>query len=109
MSYTTAQGLSSNDLQVITDDRDGRIYVGGAHGIDRLEPATGRIRHFTTADGLQPGSFLAAYRDVNGTLWFGMSNGLARLVPSYDGPRTATRADQRTECPGRSTSRVGAR
>ena len=69
--YTTAQGLSSNNTEVITEDRSGHIYVGGGHGLDRLDPATGRVKHFTTADGLPPGLFRAAFRDRNGVLWFG--------------------------------------
>jgi hypothetical protein len=81
LSYTTAQGLSSNKAEVITEDADGHIYVGGGHGLDRLDPATGRVKHFTTADGLAPGSFRAALRDHNGILWFGMTLGLSRYAP----------------------------
>lgn len=83
-SYTTADGLSSNRTEVITEDLHGRIYVGTGRALDRLDPKTGRIRHFTTADGLAPGLFRAAYRDRNGALWFGMTGGLSRLVPTPD-------------------------
>src|SRR5262249_13955531 len=31
-AYTTAQGLLSNNTEVLTDDLDGRIYVSGARG-----------------------------------------------------------------------------
>src|SRR6266851_4712217 len=86
VSYTTAQGLSSNNTEVITEDVDGHIYVGGGHGLDRLDPATGRVKHFTTADGLAPGLFRAAFRDHNGVLWFGMTRGLSRLAPAPDDP-----------------------
>jgi ligand-binding sensor domain-containing protein/two-component sensor histidine kinase len=81
-SYTTAEGLSSNRVEVITQDLSGDIYAGTGRGLDRLDPATGRIRHYTTADGLASGSFLAALRDRNGVLWFGTHNGLSRFVPS---------------------------
>jgi signal transduction histidine kinase/ligand-binding sensor domain-containing protein len=86
ISYTTAQGLSSNGTEVITEDVNGQIYVGGGHGLDRLDPATGRVKHFTTADGLAPGSFRAAFRDHNGALWFGMTLGLSRYAPAPDEP-----------------------
>ena len=79
VSYTTAQGLSSNNTEVITEDTSGHIYVGGGHGLDRLDPATGRVKHFTSADGLPRGLFRAAFRDRNGVLWFGITDGLARL------------------------------
>ncbi|MGH9933183.1 MAG: sensor histidine kinase [Pyrinomonadaceae bacterium] len=86
VNYTTAQGLSSNNTIVITEDNHGHIYAGGGHGIDRLDPATGRVKHFTTADGLPEGTFLAAFRDATGALWFGMSRGLARITPAPDDP-----------------------
>jgi ligand-binding sensor domain-containing protein/signal transduction histidine kinase len=86
VSYTTARGLSSNNTEVIAEDLHGRLYVGGGHGLDRLDPATGRVKHFTTADGLAPGLFRAAFRDRAGVLWFGMTSGLARLAPVLDTP-----------------------
>jgi signal transduction histidine kinase len=86
VSYTTAQGLSSNHANVITEDVDGHIYVGGGNGLDRLDPATDRVKHFTTADGLAPGLFRAAFRDHNGVLWFGMTRGLSRFTRTPDEP-----------------------
>jgi ligand-binding sensor domain-containing protein/signal transduction histidine kinase len=80
--YTTANGLSSNSLAAIVEDRDGYLYVGGGNGLDRVDPTTGRVRHFTQADGLSPGVLKAAFSDRHGVLWFGMSNGLARLDPT---------------------------
>lgn len=85
-SYTTAEGLSSNSVEVITEDLSGDIYAGTGRGLDRLDPATGHVRHYTTADGLASGSFLAALRDRNGVLWFGTHNGLSRFVPGTHEP-----------------------
>ena len=84
VTHTTAQGLSSNRTDVIVEDLQGRIYVGTGRGIDRFDPATGRIKHFTTADGLAAGVLRAAYRDRSGVLWFGMTGGLSRLLPTPD-------------------------
>lgn len=86
INYTTAQGLSSNNTGVITEDLHGHIYVGGGNGLDRFDPATGRVKHFTTTDGLAQGSLLAAFRDRNGTLWFGAARGLSRFAPGPDEP-----------------------
>ena len=86
VSYTTSQGLSSNNTEVITEDDLGHIYVGGGRGLDRLDPSTGRVKHFTVADGLAPGLFRAAIRDQHGVLWFGMTSGLARLAPVAETP-----------------------
>jgi signal transduction histidine kinase len=84
--YTTAQGLTSDVAEVLTEDARGRIYVGTGRGLDRLNPDTGRIQHFTTADGLAPGRFLAAFCDQKGTLWFGTTKGLSRFAPGRDQP-----------------------
>jgi ligand-binding sensor domain-containing protein/signal transduction histidine kinase len=86
VSYGTVQGLSSNRADVITDDAQGYLYVGGGSGLDRFDPATGDVRHFTSADGLPTGVFMAAFRDRTGALWFGMTSGLARLVPAPTTP-----------------------
>ena len=48
-AYTKASGLSSMTVAALAEDLDGRIYVASGSGIDRLDPATGRIRTFTTA------------------------------------------------------------
>lgn len=55
ITYTTADGLSSNEVTTVTGDRGGRIYIGTGRGIDRLDPATGRVKHYTIADGLPLG------------------------------------------------------
>ena len=82
ISYTTQQGLSSDITSTITEDLNGHIYVGTGHGLDELDPATGRIKHFTTADGLVSGQILAAFCDRSGTLWFGTQKGLSLFVPA---------------------------
>jgi signal transduction histidine kinase/ligand-binding sensor domain-containing protein len=83
--YGVAQGLASNNVRCVTSDRDGRIYAGTAQGVDRLEPATGAIRHYTTRDGLPNAFVTVALRDRRGDLWFGTRTGLARLTPSPPG------------------------
>jgi ligand-binding sensor domain-containing protein len=85
-TYTTAQGMSSNNTDVITEDNDGNIFAGGGHGLDRIEPTSGRVKHFTSADGLAPGSLRAAFRDHAGVLWFGTSKGISRLSPVANKP-----------------------
>lgn len=82
-SYTTAQGLSSNNSMVITEDLSGHIYVVTGRGLDQLDPRTGRIKHFTTADGLAFGEILSAFCDRSGALWVGTHKGLSRLAPAH--------------------------
>lgn len=84
INYTTAEGLSSNSAEAITEDLRGHIYVSTGRGLDRLDPTTGYVKHFTTAEGLAPGKILAAFRDRAGVLWFGTWQGLSRLAPGRD-------------------------
>jgi signal transduction histidine kinase/ligand-binding sensor domain-containing protein len=85
-AYTMAEGLSSNQIYAVTEDQWGRIYFGTARGVDRLDPATGHIKHYTTADGLSLNEALSAFRDRQGALWFGSYLGVSRLVPQPDRP-----------------------
>jgi signal transduction histidine kinase/streptogramin lyase len=86
VAYTTADGLSSNAVLCLTEDQWGRIYACTGHGVDRLDPTTGGIKHFTTADGLARGEQNVAGRDRQGGLWFGSLLALSRLVPEPEGP-----------------------
>ncbi|HEV3457528.1 MAG TPA: two-component regulator propeller domain-containing protein [Thermoanaerobaculia bacterium] len=79
--YTVAQGLSSDRVLCVTEDRRGTIYLGHGKGLDRLNPKSGRIRTLTTADGLPSSVVSAAYRASDGSLWFGTPAGPARYQP----------------------------
>ncbi len=80
--YTTKDGLSSNDVRAITEDRWGRIYLWTGRGVDRLKPETSEVVHYTTADGLvrTVSDNNVAFTDRHGSLWFGL-NGLSRFEP----------------------------
>jgi ligand-binding sensor domain-containing protein/two-component sensor histidine kinase len=89
LCYSIAQGLSSNSTEIlserlIVEDLQGHIYVCTGRGLDRLDPITGRFKHFTTADGLASGSFRTCFRDSHGGLWFGLTGGLSHLVPASE-------------------------
>jgi signal transduction histidine kinase len=86
VTYTTADGLSSNEIAAVCEDRWGRIYVGTGRGIDRLDLQTGRVKHYTTADGFPLGLMQGALRDHTGALWFSFQAGIARLVPESEPP-----------------------
>jgi ligand-binding sensor domain-containing protein/signal transduction histidine kinase len=80
VNLTTAQGLSSNRIGGITEDRFGRIYIGTDSGVDVLEESK-RIRHFGTAEGLPHPFAGVAYADPDGEIWLGTLNGVARFTP----------------------------
>jgi diguanylate cyclase (GGDEF)-like protein len=82
--------LSGVLVSKLFEDRDGQIWIAGFLGwLDRLDPHTGKIRHFPRelygkADG--PGSFVNTgfYQAPSGVLWIGTSQGLHRYDPATD-------------------------
>ena len=82
--YTIAQGLAGNDVEAITEDRTGRIYLASGRGIDRIDPATGHIRHYTAGEGVLRGGVSSAVQARDGSLWFRYETGLVRLVPQVE-------------------------
>ena len=80
-AYTVAQGLSSDRVLCVTEDRQGMIYLGHGRGIDQLDPQTGRIRTLTAADGLPSRVVNVAFRAHDGSLWFGTPSGASRYLP----------------------------
>src|SRR5229473_1436713 len=87
ITYTVADGLSSNGVTCITEDTAGRMYFGTARGLDQFDLQTKRVRHYTKADGLASSAVTVAFRDRQGALWFGTDLGLSRLVPGPDPPQ----------------------
>lgn len=82
--YGRGDGLSSEMVHSLTEDRWGRIYAGTDLGVDRLDAATGRIEHFGVADGLVGTDIRTAARDASGRLWFGTQSGLSTLLPEQE-------------------------
>jgi ligand-binding sensor domain-containing protein/signal transduction histidine kinase len=87
--YSTRNGLGSNNVRTLVEDGLGRIYAGTARGVDRLDPATGRIRRYGREDGLATDFVTASLRDSHGDLWFGTYGGAYRLQPTRDRPEEA--------------------
>ena len=84
--YTRTEGLTTNLMMDVTGDLAGNIYASSNRGIDRLDPATGHIKHYSLADGLSGGEIQATFSDRTGALWFGTNKGLSRLIPEPERP-----------------------
>ena len=86
--FTTAQGLSSNQILDVTSDQAGLIYCFSGRGVDRVDPSTGQVEHYSTGDGLVGGAPKATFRDRQGSLWFASDLGISRLSPESNSRRT---------------------
>ncbi len=83
-NLSTAEGLSSNQTNCVTQDNFGQIYIGTGRGVNRLNPANNNIKLYTQADGL-PGSVVSlCRRDSSGALWFVSRNSLVKFVPQTE-------------------------
>ena len=82
----TGEELQSPYASFMAEDYQDRIYITMPRGIERLDPATNRIKQYTFADGLPTGPTYGPYRDRKGVLWFSTNKGLLRLVPETDRP-----------------------
>lgn len=77
-SYTTRDGLPSNDIRVIHEDRAGTLWIGTYGGLVHL--SDGMFVVYTEADGLAGNRVRSIYEDAEGTLWIGTyDKGLSRL------------------------------
>ncbi|MDE0317726.1 MAG: SpoIIE family protein phosphatase [Candidatus Poribacteria bacterium] len=81
--YTYLDGLGSNHVRPIYQDRDGYLWFGTNNGgVSRYDGE--KFVNFTTDDGLADNSVWAIHQDRDGYLWFGtLDNGVSR----YDGEK----------------------
>lgn len=71
--------LAGNDVQSVVEDADGRIWIGGADGLTRLDPITDQVTHFA-ADPNRPGALRSIFvtdlhRDSRGRIWVATKGG----------------------------------
>jgi signal transduction histidine kinase/ligand-binding sensor domain-containing protein/CheY-like chemotaxis protein len=78
--FTTAQGLASNNILSIFEDREGRLWFGTAQGgLSRYDGLY--FTNFTQQQGLPSNSVRNIYQDQKDRIWFATANG----VSVYDG------------------------
>ncbi len=76
--------ISSNQVNAMYEAPDGALWVGTSRGIDRFDPATGRVRRFQPVpdDSSALGNdVLAIEGDANGKLWVSARLGLFVFDP----------------------------
>ncbi|HTN17083.1 MAG TPA: two-component regulator propeller domain-containing protein, partial [Chitinophagaceae bacterium] len=73
LHYTVENGLPSNTVYCVYQDKDGIIWVGTDKGVARFNGT--EFRTFTTADGLADNECFCFREDLYGRLWIGTFNG----------------------------------
>lgn len=81
VNYSTSEGLSSDSVLCITEDEQGRIYLGTSRGLNQLDPATGHIRHWRKWDGLAGDVVTDCLKDRQGNIWIATTSGVSRYDP----------------------------
>jgi ligand-binding sensor domain-containing protein/signal transduction histidine kinase len=81
INYSTANGLASDAVWTIAEDDSGRMYFGTGKGLDQLDLASGKVRHFNTDDGLASDIINDCLKDRAGNIWVGTTLGLSKLNP----------------------------
>lgn len=80
-NISAADGLASDTVWSLVEDRYGRMYLGTGKGLDQLEPISRRLRHFDRDDGLAGNLINDCIRDHDGNIWVATSSGVSRYVP----------------------------
>lgn len=78
-----AQGLGSDSLTRMIEDRSGSIWVGSLEGVQRIErDKPEHIERFTAADGLSNNNIRAILEDSENGVWVGTDQGTSRFRES---------------------------
>jgi len=74
--FTAQDGLPSNSIRVIRQDRAGDLWIGTNDGLCRYRK--GQFTSFTTDNGLSHNTVYAVFQDRAGAMWFGTQGGISR-------------------------------
>ncbi len=82
-TFTTEQGLPSNNINAIEEAEDGCLWLSTNNGLARFDPQTGQCENFDVGDGLQGLHFnrQASGKLTSGALLFGGVNGFNMFHP----------------------------
>lgn len=81
--FTTKDGLPSNFLFRIEEDKAHKLWISSTRGLIHFDPLTGGSKTYTKADGLLTDQFnySSSYQDSNGRIYFGSVKGLISFDP----------------------------
>ena len=82
-TFGTRNGLPSDVVYGIRNDRQGRLWLSTNNGLSCFDPRTGQFVNYGVSDGLQSSEFNfgAWYQSTSGELFFGGINGFNAFMP----------------------------
>ena len=83
-TFTTEDGLVSNGVTSILQDREGHLWVGGTSGVSRYDGRS--FQALSHRDGLAGYWVNSIFQDREGNLWFGSGQGVTRYRPPAPSP-----------------------
>lgn len=93
-NYHIKDGLSSNVVLSLFEDKDGNIWFGTAYGgVCKLDKQSGSMKCYSRGDGLAGDVVYAINQDNKGQLWFGTKEGASRFDPETGAFRNYTTSD----------------
>jgi ligand-binding sensor domain-containing protein/signal transduction histidine kinase len=86
--YTTADGLSDEQIFCLTQGSNGSLWIGTSDGFNRFRD--GKFQSFRTRDGLSQSTVYSICEDHEGSLWVGTKLGLNQFIDRRTIPFTIT-------------------
>ncbi|MBI4930312.1 MAG: SpoIIE family protein phosphatase [Bacteroidetes bacterium] len=81
--YSTEEGLSSNRIYCVHEDKDRKVWIGTSDGgLNMLDFNTGKIKiyqHQDASNSISSNKVYCLYDDRKGNMWIGTSNGLNKF------------------------------
>lgn len=81
--YTTRNGLPSDAIYGILEDRSANLWLSTNNGLSRFSPKKGAFRNYTVRDGLNSREFNGGsfFKSPSGEMFFGGINGFNAFYP----------------------------
>jgi signal transduction histidine kinase/ligand-binding sensor domain-containing protein/DNA-binding response OmpR family regulator len=82
-AYCVEDGLPSNAVMSINEDRQGRIWIGTEKGLSCFDPLSSVFQNYTTENGLPSDQFnySSSYRADGREFYFGLNGGIVAFHP----------------------------
>jgi ligand-binding sensor domain-containing protein len=82
-SYSTRDGLPSDAIYGILEDKSGKLWFSSNNGLARFDPVTAECKNYSIRDGLQSNEFNGGsfFQSSHGEMFFGGINGFNAFFP----------------------------